>query len=64
MSFAERFSAKALKGFKDTRARIATKEGKVNVTLKEPVHKIVVQIKNEPYFKWPNKIRGDLSQRN
>ena len=31
--------------------------GEVNVTFKEPVHRIVDQIKNESYFKWPNKMR-------
>ena len=30
--------------------------GEVNVTFKEPVHKIIDRIKNEPYFKWPNKM--------
>ena len=24
----------------------------------EPVHKIVNRIKNEPFFRWPNKIGG------
>ncbi|XP_023885973.2 uncharacterized protein LOC111998096 [Quercus suber] len=38
--------------------------GEVNVTFKEPVHMIVDKIKNEPYFKWPNKIGGDPSRRN
>ena len=32
--------------------------GEVNVAFKEPVHKIVDQIKNEPFFRWPNKIGG------
>ena len=36
----------------------------VNVAFKEPVHKIVDRIKNEPYFRWPNKMRGDPSRRN
>ena len=36
----------------------------VNVTFKESVHRIVDQIKNEPYFWWPNKMGGDLSRRN
>ena len=31
---------------------------------KEPVHKIVDRIKNEPYFRWPNKMEGDPSRRN
>ena len=35
--------------------------GEVNVAFKEPVHKIVDRIKNEPYFRWPNKIEGDPS---
>ena len=36
----------------------------VNVAFKEPVHKIVDQIKNEPYFRWPNKMGGDSSRMN
>ena len=38
--------------------------GEVNVMFKEPMHKIINRIKNEPYFRWPNKIRDDLSWRN
>ena len=38
--------------------------GEVNVTFKEPVHKIVDRIKNELYFRWPNKMGGDPSRRN
>ena len=34
--------------------------GEVNVAFKEPVHKIVDRIKNEPFFRWPNKIGGTL----
>ena len=34
------------------------------MAFKEPVHKIVDRIKNEPYFRWPNKMRGDPSRRN
>ena len=30
----------------------------VNMAFREPVHKIVDQIKNEPFFRWPNKIGG------
>ena len=36
----------------------------MNVTFKKLVHKIVDQIKNKPYFQWPNKMGGDLSRRN
>ena len=38
-----------------------TQIGEVNVAFKEPVHKIIDRIKNELFFKRPNKIRGDLS---
>jgi len=36
----------------------------VNVAFKEPVHKILDWIKNEPFFRWPNKMGGDSSRRN
>ena len=35
--------------------------GEVNVAFKEPVHKIVDRIKNELFFRWPNKMGGDPS---
>ena len=38
--------------------------GGVNAALKEPVHKILGWIKNESFFKWPNKMRDDPSRRN
>ena len=34
--------------------------GEVNIAFREPVHKIVDQIKNEPFFRWPNKMGGTL----
>ena len=34
--------------------------GEVNVAFREPVHKIVDRIKNEPFFRWPNKMGGTL----
>ena len=36
----------------------------MNVTFKEPVYRIVDQIKNEPYFRWLNKMGGDPSSKN
>ena len=36
----------------------------VNMAFKEPVHKILEWIKNEPFFRWLNKMGGDPSQRN
>ena len=38
--------------------------GEINVAFKEPVHKILEQIKNEPYFWWLSKTGGDLARRN
>ena len=34
------------------------------MAFKEPVHKILDWIKNESFFRWPNKMRGDPSRRN
>ena len=36
----------------------------VSLVFKEPVYQILKKIKNEPYFKWPNKMGGDLSKSN
>ena len=38
--------------------------GEVNVMYKKPMHRIVDRIKNNPYFQWLNKMRGDPSRRN
>nr|XP_023897483.1 uncharacterized protein LOC112009375 [Quercus suber] len=37
--------------------------GEVNVTFKEPVHRIIDKIKHEPYFRWPNRMGGEPSRR-
>ena len=34
------------------------------MAFKEPVHKILEQIKNESYFRWPSKMSGDPTRRN
>ena len=36
----------------------------VNVAFKKPVHKILERIKNESFFRWPNKMGGDPYRRN
>ncbi|XP_030958733.1 uncharacterized protein LOC115980642 [Quercus lobata] len=36
----------------------------VNVVFKESVHKILERIKNESFFRWPNKMGGNPSRRN
>ena len=50
---------------KDFRSQeLEAQMGGVNVAFKELVHKIMDRIKNEPFFRWPNKMGGDLSRRN
>ena len=36
----------------------------VNTMFREPVLQVLEKIKNEPFFKWPNKMAGDLAKRN
>ena len=36
----------------------------VNVVFREPVQKVLEKVRNEPFFKWPNKIAGDPMNRN
>ena len=36
----------------------------VNAVFREPVQQVLENIKNEPFFKWPNKMAGDPMRRN
>ena len=36
----------------------------VNTVFREPVRQVLEKIKNEPFFKWPNKMTGDPAKRN
>ena len=36
----------------------------VNAVFREPIQRVLKKIKNEPFFKWPNKMEGDLMRRN
>ena len=36
----------------------------VNTVFREPVRQVLEKIKNEPFFKWPNKMAGDPANRN
>ena len=36
----------------------------VNVVFREPVQKVLEKVRNEPFFKWPNKMVGDPVNRN
>ena len=35
----------------------------VNIVFREPVQKILEKVRNEPFFKWPNKMAGDPMNR-
>ena len=36
----------------------------VNAVFRELVHQVLEKIKNEPYFKWPNKMAGNPMRHN
>ena len=36
----------------------------INTVFREPVRQVLEKIKNEPFFKWPNKMAGDPMKRN
>ena len=36
----------------------------INIVFREPVQKILENVRNEPCFKWPNKMAGDPINRN
>ena len=55
-------STKQKKDFRKQEPKVQI-EG-VNVAFKEPMHKILERIKNESFFRWPNKMGGNPSRRN
>ena len=36
----------------------------VEAVFREPMHQVLEKVKNEPFFKWPNKMVGNLEKRN
>ncbi|XP_030939442.1 uncharacterized protein LOC115964222 [Quercus lobata] len=36
----------------------------VNAVFRESVQQVLEKVRNEPFFKWPNKMTGDSSKRN
>nr|XP_023893128.1 uncharacterized protein LOC112005107 [Quercus suber] len=42
----------------------ATNAQAVGAVFREPVHRVLEKIKNEPYFRWPNKMSGNPEKRN
>ena len=43
---------------------VSTTTQMVNMVFRESVHQVLEKIKNEPFFKWPNKMRGDPMKHN
>ena len=42
----------------------ATNAQTVSAVFRETVHRVLEKIKNEPYFKWPNKMAGESTRCN
>ncbi|XP_050280793.1 uncharacterized protein LOC126721778 [Quercus robur] len=36
----------------------------VHAVFRDPLHQILKKVKNEPFFKWPNRMAGDPTKRN
>ena len=36
----------------------------VNAVFREPIQQVLEKVKNEPFFKWPNKMAGDPMRHN
>ena len=47
-----------------TRQSRSTNTQMVNAVFQEPVRQVLEKIKNEPFFKWPNKMARDPIKRN
>ena len=43
---------------------VSTTTQMVNMVFRESVHQVLEKIKNEPFFKWPNKMGGDPMKHN
>ena len=41
-----------------------TRARNVGAVFRELVHQVLEKIKNEPYFRWPNKMAGESAKRN
>ena len=42
----------------------ATNTQVISTVFREPIHQVLEKIKNESYFKWPNKMAGEFTRRN
>ena len=42
-----------------TEQRMSSNNEVVGAVFREPVHQVLEKVKNEPFFKWPNKMMGN-----
>ena len=47
-----------------TEQQISSNSQVVGAVFREPVHQVLGKVKNEPFFKWPNKMMGNPEKRN
>ena len=47
-----------------TEQQISSNNQVVGAVFQEPVHQVLEKVKNEPFFKWPNKMMGNPEKRN
>ena len=47
-----------------TEQQVSNNNQLVGAVFQEPVHQVLEKIKNEPFFKWPNKMMGNPEKRN
>ena len=47
-----------------TEQQVSNNNQVVGAIFREPVHQVLEKVKNEPFFKWPNKIMGNPEKRN
>ena len=47
-----------------TKQQVSNNNQLVGAVFQEPVHQVLEKVKNEPFFKWPNKMMGNPEKRN
>ena len=47
-----------------TEQQVSNNNQVVRAVFREPVHLVLENVKNEPFFKWPNKMMGNPEKRN
>ena len=47
-----------------TEQQVSNNNQLVGAVFREPVHQVLEKVKNEPFFKWPNKVMGNPEKSN